>query len=221
MKHNGTCRRSGFIEKWKVWIRLNEVRLSTVMKQIILASASPRRKELLSLIGLKFKVDAGSYEEDLSLRLRPHELAKHLALEKAGTVCHKYNDALVIAADTFIVFRNKLLGKPHTDEEALRMLALLNGKAHAVITGYAVIDTATGKSLCRSVRTKVWFRKMSGEELQAYVRTGEPLDKAGAYAIQGMGSLIVKKIDGDYFNVIGLPLSSLAATLKRFGIRVL
>jgi len=130
-------------------------------------------------------------------------------------------DAVIIAADTFIVFRSKLLGKPHTDKEALRMLTLLNGKSHSVITGYTVLDTYTGKRSSCAVETKVWFRKMTDDELRAYVRTGEPLDKAGAYAIQGIGCLLIKKIEGDYFNVIGLPVASLAETLKKFGISVM
>ena len=190
-------------------------------RTIILASGSPRRKELLSLIGLKFKVDVSDVEEDLGLKLKPHELSKYLSFEKARAVAHNYKNAVIIAADTFIVFRGKLLGKPHTEKEAMRMLTLLNGKSHSVITGYTVLDTTTGKKSSRSVETKVWFRNMAEDELRAYVRTGEPLDKAGAYAIQGIGSLIVKKIEGDYFNVIGLPVASLAATLKKFDITVL
>ncbi len=190
-------------------------------RAIILASASPRRKELLSLIDLKFKVHVSDYEEDLGLKLKPRELAKFLSLEKARAVAPKYNDAVIIAADTFIVFKGKLLGKPHTEKEALRMLTMLNGKLHSVITGYTVIDTRRGKRSSVAVETKVWFRKMTIDELRAYVKTGEPLDKAGAYAIQGIGSLIVKKIEGDYFNVIGLPVASLSATLKKFGIIVL
>lgn len=188
---------------------------------IVLASSSPRRKELLALAGLKFTVDAADYAEDLSLRLKPHNLAKFLAREKARAVSHKYRNALIIAADTFIVFRSKLLGKPHTDREAARMLTLLSGKAHSVITGYAVLDSGSGRTVSRAVETKVWFRRLSPAEIRAYVDTGEPLDKAGAYAIQGRGSLIVKKIEGDYCNVIGLPLASLAETLRSFGVRLL
>lgn len=190
-------------------------------KTIILASASPRRRELLALTGLKFRVDVSDYEEDLGLNLKPHSLARRLSREKARAVAHKYRNAVIIAADTFIVIGKKLLGKPHTEKEALRMLAALNGRSHAVITGYTVLDTATGKTVSGSVRTKVRFRKMTAAELRSYVKTGEPLDKAGAYAIQGLGSLLVKKIEGDYFNVIGLPLADLAETLKEFGISVL
>ncbi len=170
-------------------------------------------------MGLAFRVRVSDYEEDLSLNLRPRRLARYLSSGKAGAVAADYNDAVVIAADTFIVFGSRLLGKPHTEEEALRMLSLLNGKSHSVITGYTVIDTGSGKKISRSVETKVWFRKMSQDELRAYAKTGEPLDKAGAYAIQGIGAHLVKKIEGDYFNVIGLPVSSLAGTLKKFGIR--
>lgn len=190
-------------------------------RQIILASASPRRKELLSLMGLKFKIAVSDYEEDLGLKLKPHELGKYLSCQKAHAVAPGYKDALIIAADTFIVFRGHLLGKPHTDNEAMRMLTLLNGRVHAVITGYTVLDTKTGKKISQAVETKVWFRKMTSSELKAYVKTGEPLDKAGAYAIQGIGSLLIKKIEGDYFNVIGLPVASLAETLRKFGITVL
>jgi septum formation protein len=173
------------------------------------------------MTGLKFSVDAGDYEEDMDLALKPRRLARFLSAEKAGRIAVKYPDALVIAADTFIVCQGRLLGKPHTPREAARMLTLLNGKAHSVITGFTIIDTKTGKKVSRSVETKVYFNKMTAREIGAYVRTGEPLDKAGAYAIQGTGALIVKKIEGDYFNVMGLPLSSVTRALKEFGVFVL
>lgn len=190
-------------------------------RKIILASASPRRKEILELTGLKFSVDAGFFEEDMNLGLKPHQLARFLSAEKAKTIAVKYTNALVIAADTFIVFKDHLMGKPHTKDEAERMLTLLNGNAHSVITGFTIIDTNTKKKLSRSVETRVYFRKMTDREIEAYVKTGEPLDKAGAYAIQGIGAMIVKKIEGDYFNVMGLPLCSLTDALKKFGISVL
>jgi len=189
-------------------------------RKIILASASPRRKEILQLTGLKFSIDAGDYEEDMSLGLKPHRLAKFLSSEKAAAIAVKYSNALVIAADTFIVFKDHLMGKPHTNGEARRMLTLLNGKAHSVITGFTIVDTNTKKKLSRSVETKVFFRKMTASEIEAYIKTGEPLDKAGAYAIQGLGAIIIKKIEGDYFNVMGLPLCSLTEALKKFGVFV-
>ncbi|MBI4685208.1 MAG: septum formation inhibitor Maf [Nitrospirae bacterium] len=191
------------------------------MKTIILASASPRRKEIFALTGLRFSVDPPEYKETLNHAIKPHDLAKSLSLEKARAVAAKYRDALIIAADTFIVFRGKLLGKPHTAKEARKMLILLNAKSHSVITGYTVIDTGTGKKITRSVETKVWFKKMTVQEINAYVATKEPLDKAGAYAIQGRGAVLIKKSEGDYLNVVGLPLFDLAESLKKFGINVL
>ena len=190
-------------------------------RRIILASASPRRRELLSLTGLPFTVDPGDYEENLTPSASPRSLARRLSLGKAEAVSRRHGDALIIAADTFIVFRGHLLGKPHTPEEAARMLRLLSGKSHYVITGFTILDTASGRRRSRSVETKVRFRRLSPSEIHAYVRTGEPLDKAGAYAIQGIGSLLVQEIEGDYFNVIGLPLSALVQTLKEFGVFVL
>lgn len=190
-------------------------------KEIILASASPRRKELLELTGLQFKVDPGDYKEDMNLKLSPHELARALSLEKAKSVAGKYNNAIIIAADTFVIIRGQLLGKPHTEDEAKRMLVLLDGATHLVITGFTILDTDTGKKISRSVETKVTFRKLTEKEIDAYVETKEPLDKAGAYAIQGLGSVLVKRIEGDYFNVIGLPLCPLAECLAEFGIRIL
>lgn len=190
-------------------------------RKIVLASASPRRKEILEKTGLKFTVDISAYEEDMDLALKPHQLARFLSSEKAKTVAIKYRNALVIAADTFIVFKGRLLGKPHTEKEAKRMLTLLNDKAHSVITGFTIIDTNTKKKLSRSVETRVYFKKMTVQEIESYVRTGEPLDKAGAYAIQDLGAVIVKKIEGDYFNIMGLPLSSVTDALKKFGVSVL
>jgi septum formation protein len=191
------------------------------MRKIVLASASPRRAEILKSAGLKFSVDAGVYEEDMSMGLPPHRLARFLSREKAAAVAAKHTDALVIAADTFIVFRGALLGKPHTEEEARRMLALLSGKTHSVITGYTIMDTACGRRVSGSAETKVTFKRLSVEEIDAYVASGEPLDKAGAYAIQGLGAVIVRKVEGDYLNVVGLPLSALAEDLKKLGVRIL
>jgi len=191
------------------------------MKTIILASASPRRKELLRKIGLKFKVEPSNYEEKVSQDLEPHELAKSLSLEKARLVAPKYKNALIIAADTFIVFEGKILGKPHTETEAKQMLETLNGKPHSVITGFTIVDTGSNKAVSEAVETKVYLRKLSSHEIDAYVQSKEPLDKAGAYAIQGLGSVIVEKIEGDYFNVIGLPLSALTERLKEFGVSIL
>jgi septum formation protein len=190
-------------------------------RTIILASSSPRRKELLEKIGLKFTVVPSDYPEDLRSDLKPESLVKAISLGKATRVAKNYPNAIIIAADTIGVIRGKIIGKPHTAAEAIKMLQTLSGKSHRVITGLTIIDSSTNKIHTCSVETRVYMREMSREEIQNYVNTGEPLDKAGAYAIQGLGSIIVEKIIGDYYNVIGLPLNALAESLKNFGISVL
>jgi septum formation protein len=190
-------------------------------RTIILASASPRRKELLEKIGLKFSTDPGYFPENLDREMEPAELAKIVSLEKARAAASKYTDAIIIAADTLGVLRSKIVGKPHTPEEAREMLRNMSGKSHRVITGFTILDTKTGMAITRSIETRVYFKKLSSEEINNYVKSGEPLDKAGAYAIQGLGALIVEKIIGDYYNVMGLPLNALVESLKEFGIHVL
>ena len=184
----------------------------------MLASASPRRRELLENIGLKFSVDPAEIVEMQSHRYKPAGLAKALSLRKAKAVAPRHADSIIIAADTLGVLDGVILGKPSDAGHARKMLAGLSGRCHSVITGFTVIDTATERAVTRAVETKVYFRKISRAEIAAYVRTGEPLDKAGAYAIQGLGALLVERIEGDYYNVIGLPLSALAGVLRRFGI---
>ena len=194
--------------------------VKAAMKKIILASASPRRREILELTGLKFTVCVSEYEEDMGLNMNPRALARFLSGKKAEEVARKFSNALVIGADTFIVYQGDLLGKPHTPEQCEKMLTLLNGKTHDVITGYTVIDTQSGKRLSRSIVTKVHFKKLALKEIRAYIKTGEPLDKAGAYAIQGLGAGFVEGIEGDYLNVVGLPLFALCESLKGFGVNV-
>jgi septum formation protein len=191
------------------------------MKKIILASASPRRKELLEQLGLLFETESSNCEEHIDSAAEPHELAKSLSLKKALAVAEKHRGSLIIAADTFIVLEGRILGKPHSEAEATEMLRTLNGKAHSVISGFTVLDTETHKVFSRSVETMVHMKRLTPEEIEVYVRSGEPLGKAGGYAIQGVGAVLVKKIEGDYFNVVGLPLSALAESLKEFGIQVL
>ena len=190
-------------------------------RKIILASASPRRKELLEKIGLKFSVDPSHLPEDFHSDLKPEGLVKALSLEKACVVSQKHPDAIVIAADTIGVIRRKIIGKPHTEEEAKIILLMLSGKSHRVITGLTILDSATKKVRTSVVETRVFFKELSPMEISSYVKTGEPLDKAGAYAIQGLASVMVKKIEGDYYNVMGLPLYALVENLKDFGINVL
>ncbi len=190
------------------------------MKRIILASASPRRKELLEKLGLTFEVEPSNYEEDMHSGLEPHEFAQKTSLEKAKAVAQKHDNAIVIAADTFIVLGGQILGKPHTENNAREMLAAISGKSHSVITGFSIIDTDKNKMLSKSVETKVHIKKMTSAEIHAYVKSKEPLDKAGAYAIQGSGAVFVERIEGDYFNIIGLPLGALTEALKEFNIDI-
>ena len=190
-------------------------------RQIVLASASPRRKALLEQIGLSFTVDAGGQEDPLESGNEPHRLVRAISLKKALSVAARYQDAIIIAADTIGVIEGKIIGKPKSERDARAMLASLSGKSHSVITGFTVLDTLTGKSISKSVETTVHIRKLSRAEISAYVKTGEPLDKAGSYAIQGLGAILVEKIEGDYYNVVGLPLSALANALQGFGIRIL
>ena len=190
------------------------------MKTIILASTSPRRKELLEKINLKFEVDASDCEEDTNPGLEPEELVRQLSIKKAKSVAARHKNAIIIAADTIGVMGDKILGKPHTENEASKMLQTISGKSHLVITGFSILDPNTNKIFTGTVNTRVYIKKLTGHEIDAYVKTGEPLDKAGAYAIQGIGAVIVEKIEGDYYNVMGLPLNALTEALKEFGINI-
>jgi septum formation protein len=191
------------------------------MKRIVLASASPRRKELLGQIGLQFDVEPTDYDEETTSASEPHEMAMELSLGKAKSAARKHRKSLIIAADTLVVLGDSVVGKPHTNAQAREMLRALSGRTHSVITGFSILDTETGKVLSRSVETKVHMRKLTLKEIDSYVRTKEPLDKAGGYAIQGRGVVLVDRIEGDYSNVVGLPLSALAESLGEFGVNVL
>ena len=191
------------------------------MKSIILASTSPRRKELMEKLGLKFQTVSSDYKEDMSLKLKPLTLAKVLSAGKASAVAKKFPKHLIIAADTFVVLGETLLGKPRTEKEATRMLREISGKIVSVITGFTIIDTAAKKKISKAIKTKVYIKNLSDEEIAAYVKSKEPLDKAGAFGIQGLGSVIVERICGDFFNIMGLPLYSLSESLRKFGVEIL
>lgn len=191
------------------------------MKPIILASASPRRKDLLKQIGINFEIDPSNYQEERNLNLEPHELAKYLSLQKAKDVAARHKNSIIIAADTFVVFEGKVIGKPSSKEEAREMLSKMSGKLHSVVTGFTIIDTGTNKIVSKAVETKIYFKNLNEEEINSYVDSKEPMDKAGAYAIQGLGGILIDKIEGDYYNVVGLPLAVLVEELKNFGIKVL
>ena len=188
---------------------------------IILASSSPRRKDLLRQIGIVFTSDHVDVDERVLPHEKPEAYVVRVALDKARAAAQKVGSGIVIAADTIVVLDDAILGKPSDAREAARMLTLLSGRGHRVITGLAIIEVVTGKSLTRIEVTHVWFHNLAQDEITSYVSTGEPLDKAGAYGIQGKGALLVDKIEGCYFNVVGLPLSLLGKMLKSFGIDVI
>jgi septum formation protein len=196
----------------------------TSAPQIILASASPRRAALLAQIGLPFRVVPSDLAEDggtPSDRLADHERqACALARAKAEQVAARVRSGLVIGADTIVVCEGVPYGKPRDGREAEAILLQLAGRTHHVITAVAVVDAATGRSEAAAAVTAVHMRQIEEGEAGAYVATGEPMDKAGAYGIQGRGALLVDRIEGDYSAVVGLPLPTLAALLGRFGVRV-
>ncbi len=181
-------------------------------ENIILASASPRRKELLSVITNDFEVIPSECEEIIPTDISADETAEYLAKIKAVSVAEKHYDSIVIGADTCVVADGLILGKPKDKAQAKQMMKLLSGNTHKVITGCAIVKN--GKIASFSVCTEVEFYPLSEEEIESYINTLEPYDKAGGYGIQGKASLFVKGIKGDYFNVVGLPVAELNRKLK-------
>ncbi|WP_019908978.1 Maf family protein [Paenibacillus sp. HW567] len=189
---------------------------------IILASGSPRRRELLSLLGLPFEVMVSDADESTPPGLPPEEIVRMLALRKAEAALHAAGErnALIIGSDTIVMLGDKVLGKPVDQQDSRHMLRMLQGKTHQVYTGVACMGTE-GRTMVEHRVTSVTIREMSEEDITAYIATGEPADKAGSYGIQGLGATLVERIDGCYFNVVGLPLSLLGNMLSSFGISVL
>ncbi len=187
---------------------------------VILASASPRRAELLEQAGIPFQVASALGVEERALPDEtPSETALRLAGAKAEAARSRYPDAdVVIGADTIVVIDGQALGKPRDSADAERMLARLSGREHAVVTGFAVLGR--GSRICGAETTQVRFRQLEPSEISHYVATKEPLDKAGAYGIQGRGALLIEGISGDYTNVVGLPLPAIASALRHLGWRI-
>ena len=185
--------------------------------RVVLASGSPRRHELLSLIGIQHEVRPANIDESLKPRETPHRHAERLAREKASAVATRDPNLITIGADTIVVVNRKILGKPASVEQAGAMLRQLSGREHKVVTAVAV---ARGRKLRSAVEeVRVRFRKLRQDEIDAYIATGEPMDKAGAYGIQGFGATIVECVNGDYFSVMGLPLARLVGLLRDVGIQ--
>ena len=183
--------------------------------RLLLASASPRRRQLLQELGLRFEVQAADIDESVGPGEAPHDYVARVAHEKAAVIARREPGAVVLAADTSVVLGDVILGKPNSAEHAAQLLASLSGRTHVVLTAVALEGEARGATV---VETRVVFRPLTGKEIHWYVQTGEPLDKAGAYALQGAGGAFVTRIEGSVSNVVGLPLVETLALLQRAGI---
>ena len=189
--------------------------------KLVLASASPRREEILTQLNLKFTIVPAKIDESAFDHSDPVELVKVLAEKKASSVSKLVEDALIIAADTVVVHNDQILGKPANKFEAKKMLKQLSSDKHQVITGVAVLNSRTGESYLEYNITEVKMTAISESEIENYVETGEPLDKAGAYAIQGFGGLFVEEIKGSYYSVMGLPIHQLVDLMDKFNYGIL
>ena len=189
------------------------------MSKIVLASGSPRRQELLQRIGIEdFTIRVPEVEESFPEGLTPQQVVEYISRVKSDEVPSS-EDEIVITADTMVFLDHQRLGKPRSEADALRMLTDLQGRHHTVCTGVTVRQGTT--VLTESETTHVYFRSATKEELLAYIATGEPMDKAGSYGVQGKGALLVEKLDGDFFNVMGLPVLRLSRMLAHFGVKLL
>lgn len=190
--------------------------------RLVLASASPRRAEILAQVGIPFVVDPSGVSEVPDPDWDPCELATRLAARKAMDVAHRHPDAdLVLGADTIVVLDSEVFGKPVDAAHAERMLARLSGRAHAVITGWSLVEPGGTRAMAEFTSSRVFFDELDAETIRRYVATGEPMDKAGAYAIQGKAGLFVQAIEGDYANIVGLPIAAVGRALRQFGWHVI
>jgi septum formation protein len=190
-------------------------------RQLILASSSPRRSELLKQLGLEFRTIPCKVEETSPPGMNPSDMVEMLAARKARAVAALLDDGIVIGADTVVVLDNQALGKPADLKDSVEMLPRLQGKSHEVYTGVALADAGRRKIIIDHAKTRVYFKPLQEAEIRKYVSTGEPLDKAGAYAVQGLAAMFITRLEGCYTNVVGLPLAKLADMLQEFGYRVL
>ena len=186
------------------------------MSFFILASNSPRRRELLSVTGYSFDVVPSDADETLPEGIDPESATKTLAERKCLDVLESYEDAVVLGCDTVVALDGMILGKPKDEEDAFRMLSMLSGRTHTVYSGVCIASKEKKEVFCE--KTDVTFYELSPETIRSYIDTGEPMDKAGAYGIQAYGAALVRKINGDYFTVVGLPLARCQRVLSSFGI---
>jgi septum formation protein len=191
-----------------------------MQRKIILASTSFHRKRLLEQIGLQFEVRGSKYEEDMQASDDPYELAKFLALKKGEEVAKHYDDAIVISGDTFVFYNGEFIGKPKTPERAKEILENFSGNTHRILSGFAIIDTKNNIIVNDYGEAKVTFKKLSSDEIEDYIKTGEPLQKAGAYGLMDRGAVLIEKTEGDFYSVIGLPLNKIYLELKKLGVNI-
>lgn len=185
------------------------------MRKIILASQSPRRQELLNNIGMTFEIIKSNFSEDISdTNKSPETIAEELAYGKAKDVSDKLDSGVILGADTIVVFEGEIYGKPKDEEDANRMLNILSGNTHQVITGVSIIDKDNNKTLIGHEVTNVTFNKLTQDEIKEYIKSGDYKGKAGGYGIQNKGSILINKIEGCYFNVVGLPINKVYRMLK-------
>lgn len=201
-----------------VFLKPKEVRIMKI--DLVLASSSPRRIELLNMLGLfSLQVVSPDYEDPYPEGMPPFEAVRHIAAGKAKTVASGLSsDKLILAADTIVSLDGQILGKPRDEDEARRMLRSLSGKKHTVYTGLALLQN--GKLCCDTAESNVWFRELGDAEIEAYIKTGSPLDKAGAYGAQDMAALFVERIEGEFYTVVGLPICRLGNLFRSFGVNL-
>ncbi len=188
-------------------------------RKLILASQSPRRKELLQIAGFCFEVIPSQVDENIPDKIAPEDFVQQLAQAKADDIASQNRDAVVLGADTIVVLGDAILGKPTDKDDAHRMLQQLSGVWHRVMTGYALVHHASARTVSATIVTDVKFKRLTTAEIEWYIETAEPDDKAGAYAIQGIGALWLEKIKGSYTNVVGLPVCEVAQALFQMGIQ--
>ncbi|MFW6007358.1 MAG: Maf family protein [Halanaerobiales bacterium] len=189
--------------------------------KIVLASSSPRRKELLNQLGLDFTIIPGNINEEKYINFSPENTVVSLAQAKVKDAAGLVEDTVIIGADTIVVYEDEIIGKPENEKEAKKILLKLSGNKHEVYTGLAVMSTFEDKVLVECDVTEVYMRKLSKEQINNYIKSGEPLDKAGSYGIQGIGGILVEEIRGSFYTVVGLPIHKLALMLDEFSINIL
>lgn len=195
---------------------MNEVISKLNSFPVILASNSPRRKQLLTMLGIRFSVEVPNIDEDdHPFQNRPEDMVRHLSEHKAKAIIPNHPDSIIIAADTTVTIDGKILNKPLNEEEAFLMLRSLSGRTHTVFTGYSVYLPNSKKIISESVSTEVIFHDITDQEIRGYISTGSPMDKAGSYGIQDdFGSVFIRSINGDYYNVVGFPVQHFYQTMK-------